>query len=155
MRTAKLVEAGVIDKPKWLDAILKNPPQPILGGPAPKPIVFPEDRLIQSYMARHPETKMNPISLRSREPAPARAFAMRQLELIEGGMTQHAARLQVEAETDAASPELQERRKNNLLGDSSQLASMQQAEEMSLQKAMAAFKLNGRSKGRAMIGGFR
>lgn len=26
---------------------------------------------------------MNPISLRSREPAPARAFAMRQLELIE------------------------------------------------------------------------
>ena len=63
----------------------RNLPAPYPDGKAPKPIVFPEDRLIQSYMARHPEAKMVPIWLNGEEQAPARVFATRQLQLIEVG----------------------------------------------------------------------
>ena len=54
-----------------------------MKGHRPKALSFPEDPLIQSYMARHPEAKLVPISLSGDEPAPARAFAMRQLQLIQ------------------------------------------------------------------------
>ena len=54
-----------------------------MKGHRPKALTFPEDPLIQSYMARHPEAKLVPISLSGDQPAPARAFAMRQLQLIQ------------------------------------------------------------------------
>ena len=58
-----------------------------MKGHRPKPLSFPEDPLIQSYMARHPEAKLVPISLSGDQPAPARAFAWRQLQLMQARPT--------------------------------------------------------------------
>jgi len=136
VRTQKLVEAGVIEKPQWLDAILKHPPPHISNGRRPPRITFPEDRLIQSYMARHPETQKTPIDLRSSQPAPARAFAVRQLQLMKGGMSQEASRRQVERETTAAAPPQLPKGSASDPPEGSHLAAVQQAEETALQSAM-------------------
>ncbi len=66
-----------------LRLLCRNPPEPLVKGHRPKALSFPEDPLIQSYMARHPEAKLVPISLSGDQPAPARAFAWRQLQLMQ------------------------------------------------------------------------
>ena len=38
---------------------------------------------MQSYMTRHPEAKLTPIFLNGSQPAPARIFAERQLQLMQ------------------------------------------------------------------------
>ncbi len=143
VRTQALVEAGIIEQPKWLDAVtrwaphppqcpksrrpdsrcwrlhrlpvrkaasstrcqnfhLRNrcqggsaahaaedlprcrcPPEPLVKGHRPKKLAFPEDPLVQSYMTRHPEAKLTPIFLNGSQPAPARVFAERQLQLMQ------------------------------------------------------------------------
>ncbi len=59
------------------------PPEPLVKGHRPKKLTFPEDPLVQSYMTRHPEAKLTPIFLNGSQPAPARVFAERQLQLMQ------------------------------------------------------------------------
>lgn len=46
---------------------------------------------MQSYMTRHPEAKLTPISLNGDQPAPARIFAARQLQLMQVRCAAHAS----------------------------------------------------------------
>ena len=68
------------------------PIAPKEGRQKPKRIEFPEDRLIQSYYAKHPEAAAEPIDLTSFTPPTARRFALQQLALMqERGLTRKQA----------------------------------------------------------------
>jgi hypothetical protein len=60
--------------------------------PKPRPIEFPEDRFIQSFYDRFPHVRQIPMDLHSNEPPLARRYALRALELWQGGQTPKRAR---------------------------------------------------------------
>ncbi|CAI5506846.1 unnamed protein product, partial [Closterium sp. Naga37s-1] len=127
-----LMRGGVVDPPKWLDALskcvggrggewgvggggdgegsgerrgggmggreLRVPPQPKARRcPKARRIEFPEDPLVESYYARHPEAKLQAYRLQGFDPPVARRFAWRQLELMQQqGLTKRQARDAVE-----------------------------------------------------------
>ncbi|CAI5476266.1 unnamed protein product [Closterium sp. Yama58-4] len=105
-----LMRGGVVDPPKWLDALSKVPPQPKARRcPKARRIEFPEDPLVESYYARHPEAKLQAYRLQGFDPPVARRFAWRQLELMQHGLTKRQARDAVEAEFARAEQEEEER----------------------------------------------
>ncbi|CAI5929244.1 unnamed protein product [Closterium sp. NIES-64] len=106
-----LMRGGVVDPPKWLDALSKVPPQPKARRcPKARRIEFPEDPLVESYYARHPEAKLQAYRLQGFDPPVARRFAWRQLELMQQqGLTKRQARDAVEAEFTRAEQEEEER----------------------------------------------
>ncbi|CAI5458265.1 unnamed protein product [Closterium sp. Yama58-4] len=93
-----LMRGGVVDPPKWLDALSKVPPQPKARRcPKARRIEFPEDPLVESYYARHPEAKLQAYRLQGFDPPVARRFAWRQLELMQHhGLSKRQARDAVE-----------------------------------------------------------
>lgn len=127
----QLVRAGVRSEPKWLQALEKCPPFPLEKGKKPKPIVYPEDRYIQSFYDRYPQARQEPLDLQGPEPPLARRFALRQLELVEGGTSPREARQIVDDELQALGV-------LNTTGPTAQstIGSVQYDEEMSLQGAM-------------------
>ncbi|CAI7798683.1 unnamed protein product [Closterium sp. NIES-53] len=97
-----LMRGGVVDPPKWLDALSKVPPQPKARRcPKARRIEFPEDPLVESYYARHPEAKLQAYRLQGFDPPVARRFAWRQLELMQQGLSKRHARDAVEVSSDA------------------------------------------------------
>ena len=70
------------------------PPEPeeTVRKPKPRPIEFPEDRFIQSFYDRYPHVRQMPMDLHSDEPPLARRYALRALELWQGGQTPKRAR---------------------------------------------------------------
>ena len=70
------------------------PPEPedTSRKPKPRPIEFPEDRFIQSFYDRYPQVRQMPMDLHSKEPPLARQYALRALELWQGGRTPKEAR---------------------------------------------------------------
>lgn len=101
-RVTHLVRAGVMDEPVWLDVAKRIPPLDLKKqkkAPKPEAIVFPEDRLIQSFYARHPEARAEPIDLGSDVDLPlARQYALKQLALMQTGMSRKRAEAEVEQE---------------------------------------------------------
>ncbi|CAI5492141.1 unnamed protein product [Closterium sp. Naga37s-1] len=87
------------------------PPQPKARRcPKARRIEFPEDPLVESYYARHPEAKLQAYRLQGFDPPVARRFAWRQLELMQQqGLTKRQARDAVEAEFTRAEQEEEER----------------------------------------------
>ncbi|KAK9788574.1 hypothetical protein WJX73_005827 [Symbiochloris irregularis] len=55
-------------------------------------LTFPEDRFLQSYLDRHPETRLQPVDLSSFRAPRARQFAWRQLDLVSAGLPRNRAR---------------------------------------------------------------
>ncbi|KDD72912.1 hypothetical protein H632_c2742p0, partial [Helicosporidium sp. ATCC 50920] len=97
-RVKALVDAGVLARPKWLEAVAMVPPiEPRRGG-RPPTIRFPEDRLVQAYYAKFPQARLAPLDMSSFEPPRVRRFVTRQMELMEGGMERRAAFKAVEEE---------------------------------------------------------
>ena len=83
----RLSEAGVIKKPKWLQAIEKYPPpteQVERQGKRPQDLVYEEDEFVAAYYRRNPAASLEPIDLGSYVPPAARRFAYRQMELMKG-----------------------------------------------------------------------
>lgn len=86
---------GGMPEPSWLAPFLRLRQAEALGSAdaAPKKIEvtrrpqFPEDRLIQSFYTRHPNALMEPIDLSSFEPPVVKKIAIRQLALMEAGMS--------------------------------------------------------------------
>lgn len=84
--------------PSWWDAVNAVPPPP----PTPRRshpalrLRFKEDPLEQGFRARHASAKLEPVP-RGSVP-PARAFAIRQLQLMEQGISKEEARQTVEEE---------------------------------------------------------
>ncbi|KAH9572700.1 hypothetical protein CY35_02G165700 [Sphagnum magellanicum] len=102
-KARKLMKGGIMARPRWLDAVIRVPPQPKKTRCHRAPnIKLPEDRLVESYYARHPEAKFIPFEINSFDPPPARKFAWRQLELMEQGYFRDQACDIVEAEFEAA-----------------------------------------------------
>ncbi|GBG79904.1 hypothetical protein CBR_g30169 [Chara braunii] len=95
----QLIKGGIIRKPKWFEAACRVPPA---GTPRRvkkvEKIRLPEDPLVTSFYARHPEARFTPYKLNSFEPPIARRFAWRQMELMREGYSQREARDQVELE---------------------------------------------------------
>eukprot|EP00963_Diacronema_lutheri_P003495 scaffold285_cov330-Pavlova_lutheri.AAC.13 len=84
--------------PKWWDAVQAVPPPPPLprrSHPALR-LRFREDPLEQGFRARHASAKLEPVP--KGEVPPARAFAIRQLQLMEQGVSKDEARQTVEEE---------------------------------------------------------
>lgn len=107
-RVSKLVKGGAMERPSWLNAVILVPPQPKdLRCKRPPKIEYPEDPLIESYYARHPEAKMVPFSLQSFDAPIARRFALRQMQLIEEGLSRREARNRTEAEFKAEEEKLE------------------------------------------------
>eukprot|EP00270_Netrium_digitus_P019823 TRINITY_DN7934_c0_g1_i2.p1 TRINITY_DN7934_c0_g1~~TRINITY_DN7934_c0_g1_i2.p1 ORF type:complete len:300 (-),score=96.26 TRINITY_DN7934_c0_g1_i2:183-1082(-) len=128
-----LVQGGVKRVPKWFKAMEKVPPQPkVTRCKRVKKIVFPEDPLIESFYARHPEAKLDPVDLRSFDPPLARFFAQRQLELMQQGIPKMVARDMVEEEVEAADKQLreEERKEVELLENEWEMQMQQQELEM-------------------------
>eukprot|EP00897_Mesotaenium_endlicherianum_P005379 jgi/Mesen1/486/ME001024S10717 len=111
-RMRLLIKGGIRERPVWMTALEKIPPEPKQKRckKAPK-IRMPEDPLVESYYARHPEAKMIPFKVRSYEPPPARRFAWRQLELMEQGIDKRKAMLMVEEEFAAEEEQKEELRR--------------------------------------------
>ena len=59
---------------------------------------YTEDKLVRAYYNRHPTAKFLPIDLMSDKPHFVRAFALRQLALMQGGTTERDALRMVEKE---------------------------------------------------------
>lgn len=81
----RLSEAGVMKKPKWLQAIEKYPPPKEhmeRQGKRPQELVYEEDDFVAAYYRRNPAASLEPIDLGSYVPPAARRFAYRQLELM-------------------------------------------------------------------------
>lgn len=81
----RLSEAGVMKKPKWLQAIEKFPPPAEhmkKQGKRPPELVYEEDAFVDAYYRRNPAASLEPIDLGSYVPPAARRFAFRQLELM-------------------------------------------------------------------------
>lgn len=110
-KTRRLIKGNIIKKPLWFDAVSKIPPQSIRvrDGKAPK-IELPEDRLVRSYLARHPEAQCTAFALNSFEAPVARRFAAQVLELLELGYSEAWAR--DAAEANLAAEEKAARRRN-------------------------------------------
>ena len=83
-----LADAGVMKKPRWLQAIERFPPPgdhangPNFQGKKPPDIKYAEDELVANYYRNNPAASLEPVDLGSFDPPPARAFAYRQLELM-------------------------------------------------------------------------
>lgn len=60
----KLVQAGVIPRPIWLDVVeaTRPPFQPVKATKSP-PIYYPEDRLRATYLRKNPEARRIPVNL--------------------------------------------------------------------------------------------
>eukprot|EP00246_Nothoceros_aenigmaticus_P008108 TRINITY_DN22600_c0_g1_i1.p1 TRINITY_DN22600_c0_g1~~TRINITY_DN22600_c0_g1_i1.p1 ORF type:complete len:164 (+),score=20.51 TRINITY_DN22600_c0_g1_i1:53-544(+) len=98
-----LVKGNIMSKPRWLDAVERIPPvTKLTKAKRPPKIRYPEDRLVESYIARHPESTCTPFDLKSFDPPPARKFALRQLEIMQQGKIRDAARDAVELEVSEA-----------------------------------------------------
>ncbi|KAK9836127.1 hypothetical protein WJX81_003681 [Elliptochloris bilobata] len=96
----RLAALGHMPAPAWLPAWQSTKYLQSLKkrAPGPKPIEFPEDRLIQSFFARHPNAKdYEPVRLDSFEPPLSRRYAFQQLELMEAGMPRRKAQRVVDA----------------------------------------------------------
>lgn len=89
--------------PRWLDAAHSVPPLGrTFAARRPAKIVYPEDRLMRAYYERNPEARFVPIDMESGQVHFVRAFALRQLELMQTrGLTERQARAAVEAEAEA------------------------------------------------------
>lgn len=108
-RMRVLVKGGIRPKPRWFDAVSKVPPAPFQEKwPKPPKIKYPEDPLVESYYARHPDSKFTPFKLQGFDSPIARQFALRQLELMEQGMSKRDARDQVEQEFEARAKAMEE-----------------------------------------------
>lgn len=97
----KLVEAGVMEEPKWLTAVQMRPPIYEIAHDSikpPPPVVFPEDRFVQSFQDRYPHMQEQAIDLLADEVPPARRFALRQMELMESGIPRLTSRRMVDKE---------------------------------------------------------
>lgn len=70
--------------------------------PKPRAIEFPEDRFIQSFYDRFPHIRQAPLDLASNEPPVVRRYALRALELLQGGSTPKQARRIADREFQAA-----------------------------------------------------
>lgn len=91
-----------MEKPLWLDAMVRvgvSEPRP---GRRPPRIDFPEDRLLAVYYQKYPEAKLEAVDLTSFEPPAARRFVLRQQQLMEQGVERKAAFAAVETENEAA-----------------------------------------------------
>ncbi|CAL5224825.1 g7576 [Coccomyxa viridis] len=104
----RLCRLGGHPSPAWLEAWsdvetlklvspIKKSKAPTERWPKVPRIEYPEDRLVQSYYARHPEARDHPVLLDSFDPPPARIFAWRQLRLMrEQGLSRKEAQRIVE-----------------------------------------------------------
>lgn len=63
----RLVEAGVVPKPVWMDIVeaTRPPFQPVSVTKA-RSITYPEDNLRQTYLRRNPEARSFPVNLKAR-----------------------------------------------------------------------------------------
>lgn len=66
----RLVKAGVVRKPVWLDVVgaTKPPFEPVIVTRT-KAIIYPEDRLRRKYLQQNPEARRIPINLKARTAA--------------------------------------------------------------------------------------
>lgn len=97
----KLVEAGVMEEPKWLTAVQRRPPIYDISRDSkkkPPTLIFPEDRYVQSFQDRYPQMQEQAIDLLADQVPPARRFALRQMELMESGVPKSTARRMVDKE---------------------------------------------------------
>lgn len=158
-KTRKLMKGGIIARPRWFDAVMRVPPEPkkTRCKKAPK-IVLPEDRLVESYYARHPEAKFIAFELNSFDPPPARKFAWRQLELMDQGYPRDVARDMVEVEVAEAEKAAEEafradRRRAIMEGreppapKKSKIEEIQEEEWEYLSQGLAAIGSEGRKAG--------
>lgn len=84
-KTRKLLRSGVVQKPKWFDAVAAVPPTLPLRDPfrkRPPQIVYPEDRLLARYYARHPEARLESLELWNPHAHSAWKFVKRQMEVM-------------------------------------------------------------------------
>ena len=101
-KAVRIVDVGnLMAPPKWLEPMEKVPPLKFTGAPKGplKPLIFPEDRLIRAYFNRHQWAKFETIDCTDNASVHfVRAYAMRQLELMQKGMTEMQARNAVDDE---------------------------------------------------------
>eukprot|EP00227_Mantoniella_beaufortii_P017059 CAMPEP_0197597102 /NCGR_PEP_ID=MMETSP1326-20131121/26588_1 /TAXON_ID=1155430 /ORGANISM="Genus nov. species nov., Strain RCC2288" /LENGTH=210 /DNA_ID=CAMNT_0043163719 /DNA_START=37 /DNA_END=669 /DNA_ORIENTATION=- len=95
----KIATSGAVEIPKWLEPMRTvSPSSWYQTGPKPMQIRFPEDKLVRAYYNRHPTAKFLPIDLASDRPHFVRAFALRQLEVMQSGVSERDALRLVERE---------------------------------------------------------
>lgn len=90
-----------MEEPKWLTAVQKAPPifeSTRDSKKSPPTVVFPEDQFVQSFQDRYPHMQEQAIDLLADEVPPARRFALRQMELMESGVSKTKARRIVDEE---------------------------------------------------------
>ncbi|KAL4516837.1 hypothetical protein Ndes2437B_g00940 [Nannochloris sp. 'desiccata'] len=126
-----LMEAGVMERPLWLDALERvAPPTLTKAGRRPQSIRFPEDEIVRAYYKRNPGASLEPIYLGSFEPSTARRFATRQLELMDQGISRKDARLQTQSEFKAEAAASNEK---------GVIATIQAEEEIHLDQAIKTY----------------
>lgn len=106
--TYRLCRLGGMPEPSWLDPYIRIEQLKAEGVKHGMKLFdvekdtrraeFPEDKLIQSFYDRYPNAKYIPVDLRSFDPPLAKKFAVRQLALMETGMSKQEAQAQVEGQ---------------------------------------------------------
>eukprot|EP00244_Chara_vulgaris_P000653 TRINITY_DN1106_c0_g1_i1.p1 TRINITY_DN1106_c0_g1~~TRINITY_DN1106_c0_g1_i1.p1 ORF type:complete len:177 (+),score=30.60 TRINITY_DN1106_c0_g1_i1:559-1089(+) len=145
----QLIKGGIIRKPKWFEAACRVPP----ASTPPRvkkveKIRLPEDPLVTSFYARHPEARFVPYKLNSFEPPIARRFAWRQIELMREGYSQREARDQVELEFE------DQKRREQKEYEAKRLRAIRMGLEPSPRKKMMLEEVQEEER-RSIIEGFR
>jgi hypothetical protein len=114
------------------DIFEQFPPHEYKQGPSKaRKLYSEEDRLLQAYRARHPESRLQPLDLNSFEPSPMRKFVQAQMELMQQGISHKRAYEQVLAQQQAESKDAAPQ-----AGAYSIIKSIQAAEERRLRQAL-------------------
>lgn len=93
------VESGVFQAPRAFDVLYRYRSEELKTRyPFPTQYFFPEAPLIEQFYARYPEAKSEPVKLNSFVPPLAKRVALRQLALMEQGMTESDARERADGE---------------------------------------------------------
>lgn len=83
----RLVKAGVVPKPLWLDVVeATRPPFNPVSQTKSKAIVYPEDRLRSIYLRNNPDARRIPVNLKAKTPAERHVsdrFVAKQMKLME------------------------------------------------------------------------
>eukprot|EP00002_Diphylleia_rotans_P028869 TRINITY_DN5837_c0_g1_i2.p1 TRINITY_DN5837_c0_g1~~TRINITY_DN5837_c0_g1_i2.p1 ORF type:complete len:182 (-),score=45.27 TRINITY_DN5837_c0_g1_i2:259-804(-) len=105
LETKALLQAGIVSKPSWFDALTLVPPPPKAtrpGGKIPL-IVYEEDKLRQKFFQRNPHMVAREVQLHRFDYSPSEEFVKQQMDLIKKGMNEKEAYRVVKEKFDADS----------------------------------------------------
>ncbi|MEW5299420.1 MAG: hypothetical protein WDW38_004562 [Sanguina aurantia] len=130
------IESGCFEVPRSFDILRRYETEELkLRHSKALELRFPENTLMKEFYVQHPEAKLEPVTLNSFQMPLAKQFAVRQLQLMETGVSKAAAYKAVEEELQPRILAVQ----RGELASGTHLELAQREEEQALDAALKLF----------------